>query len=149
MICGINGGRDHPSLIYDARCATYVNLIHDGLELTVLAVEGTNGGHGRVEVLHVLGVHLEEGCIPHHDVSDPLELCTFAPLGHPGLELGKREVECGLLVIGEIYWTTWVIMGEIYLMVTRSNRATVKRGNKGRLSRISYTGGRSSCWQRK
>ena len=77
-------------MIYDARCATYVNLIHDGLELTVLAVEGTNGGHGRVKVLHVLGVHLEEGRIPHHDVSDPLELCTFAPLAHPGLELGKR-----------------------------------------------------------
>ena len=126
-----------------------MNLVHNGTKLGILVVQSVHCVHSCVEVLHILGVHLEEGCVPHHDVSDPLELCTFAPLGHPGLELGKREEECGLLVIGEIYWTTWVIMGEIYLMVTRSNRATVKRGNKGRLSRISYTGGRSSCWQRK
>ena len=43
----------------------------------------------------------------------------------------------------------WVILGEIYLVVTRSNRATVKIGNKGWLSWISYTGGRSSYWQGK
>ena len=90
MICGINGGRDHPSLIYDARCATYVNLIHDGLELTVLAVEGTNGGHGRVEVFHVLGVHLEEGRVLDHDVPDPLVLGVLAPLRHPLLQLSTQ-----------------------------------------------------------
>ena len=77
-------------------------LIHDGLELTVLAVEGTNGGHGRVKVLHVLGVHLEEGRVSHHDVTDPLELRAVAPLGHPGLELGRREVECGSKNIGPL-----------------------------------------------
>ena len=78
-------------------------LIHDGLELTVLAVEGANGSHGRVKVLHVLSVHLEEGRVPHHDVTDPLELRAVAPLGHPGLELGTREVECGFALLeGEI-----------------------------------------------
>ena len=81
-------------MIYDARCATYVNLIHDGLELTVLAVQGTNGSHGRVKVLHVLGVHLQEGRVPHHDITNPLELRAVAPLGHPGLELGRRNVVC-------------------------------------------------------
>ena len=78
-------------------------LIHDGLELTVLAVEGANGSHGRVEVLHVLGVHLQEGRVPHHDITNPLELRAVAPLGHPGLELGRREVECGFALLeGEI-----------------------------------------------
>ena len=78
-------------------------LIHDGLELTVLAVEGANGSHGRVKVLHVLSVHLEEGRVPHHDVTDPLELRAVAPLGHPGLKLGRREVECGFALLeGEI-----------------------------------------------
>lgn len=83
-----------------------MDLIHDGLELTVLAVEGTNGGHGCVKVLHVLGVHLEEGRVPHHDVTNPLELRAVAPLGHPGLELGRREVECGSLSLWEKYWTS-------------------------------------------
>ena len=99
-------GVDHPSLIHDVRCVTYVYLIHDGLELTVLAVQGTNGSHGRVKVLHVLGVHLQEGRVPHHDITNPLELRAVAPLGHPGLELGRRKEECGLLLVGEIYWTT-------------------------------------------
>ena len=78
-------------------------LIHNGLELTVLAVEGPNGGHGRVEVLHVLGVHLEEGRVPHHDVTDPLELRPVVPLGHPGLELGNVVL---FKKVGEIYWTS-------------------------------------------
>ena len=86
-------GVAHPSLIHDVRCVTYVYLIHDGLELTVLAVEGTNGGHGRVKVLHVLGVHLEEGGVLDHDVSDPLVLRALAPARHPLLQLRQKIIE--------------------------------------------------------
>ena len=64
-----------------------VDVVHDGGELGVLVVQRVHGVHGGVEVLHVLGVHLEEGGIFHHDVSNPLVLRSSLPFLHPFLEL--------------------------------------------------------------
>ena len=64
-----------------------MNLINYGGELGVLGVERVDGVHGRVEVLDVLGVHLEEGRVLDHDVPDPLVLGVLAPLRHPLLQL--------------------------------------------------------------
>ena len=64
-----------------------MNFINDGGELGVLGVERVDGVHGRVEVLDVLGVHLEEGRVLDHDVPDPLVLGVLAPLRHPLLQL--------------------------------------------------------------
>ena len=66
---------------------TYVDLVHDGAELGVLCVERVHGVHGSVEGLDVLGVHLEEGSILHHDVSYPLVLWSLVPFLHPLFEL--------------------------------------------------------------
>ena len=64
-----------------------MDLVHDGGELGVLVVQSVHGVHGGVEVLDVLGVHLEEGGVLDHDVSDPLELLTSVPFLHPLCEL--------------------------------------------------------------
>ena len=64
-----------------------MNLINYGGELGVLGVERVDRVHGRVEVLDVLGVHLEEGRVLDHDVPDPLVLGVLAPLRHPLLQL--------------------------------------------------------------
>ena len=64
-----------------------MDFIHNGAELGVLAVQSVDRVHGGVEVLDVLGVHLQEGSILHHDVSDPLELLTSVPFLHPLCEL--------------------------------------------------------------
>ena len=69
---------------------THMNLVHDGLELPVLGTQAVDGRHGCVEVLDVLGVHLEEGRVPHHHVTDPLELRALGPAGHAALQLGSR-----------------------------------------------------------
>ena len=66
---------------------THVDIVHNGTELGVLVVESVYGVHGGVEVLHVLRVHLQEGGIFHHDVSNPLILGVSVPLLHPFFEL--------------------------------------------------------------
>ena len=66
---------------------THMDIIHNGTELRVLVVQSVHGVHGGVEVLHVLSVHLEEGGIFHHDVSNPLIRRVTVPLLHPFFEL--------------------------------------------------------------
>ena len=69
-----------------------MNLINYGGELGVLGVERVDRVHGRVEVLDVLGVHLEEGSVLHHDVSYPLILRAFFPFIYPIFELKVLEL---------------------------------------------------------
>ena len=66
---------------------THMDIIHNGTELRVLVVQSVHGVHGGVEVLDVLGVHLQEGSIFHHDVSYPLVLRASVPFLHPFFEL--------------------------------------------------------------
>ena len=64
-----------------------MDFINNRGELGVLGVEVVDGVHGGVEVLDVLGVHLEEGGVLHHDVPDPLMLLALAPSSHTLLQL--------------------------------------------------------------
>lgn len=64
-----------------------MNFINNRGELGVLGVEAVDGVHGGVEVLDVLGVHLEEGGVLDHDVPDTLVLLPLAPPSHPLLQL--------------------------------------------------------------
>ena len=67
--------------------STHMNFINNRGELGVLGVEAVDGVHGGVEVLDVLGVHLEEGGVLDHDVPDPLVILPLAPASHPFLQL--------------------------------------------------------------
>ena len=64
-----------------------MNLVHNGTKLGILVVQSVHCVHSCVEVLHILGVHLEEGCVLHHDVSYPLVLGTLLPFVHTFFEL--------------------------------------------------------------
>ena len=72
-----------------------MDFIHNGAELGVLAVQSVDRVHGGVEVLHVLGVHLEEGGIFHHDVSNPLILRASLPFRHPFFQLKNSNEMTG------------------------------------------------------
>lgn len=52
-------------------CSPYLYLLNDGLELRRAVGPLFQHLHGFVEILHVLCVHLEEGCEFLQDVSDP------------------------------------------------------------------------------
>ena len=72
-----------------------MDFIHNGAELGVLAVQSVDRVHGGVEVLDVLGVHLEEGGIFHHNVSNPLILRVTVPFLHPFFELENSNEMTG------------------------------------------------------
>ena len=74
---------------------THVDIVHNGSELGVLVVESVHGVHGGVEVLHVLSVHLQEGGIFHHDVSNPLILRASLPFRHPFFQLKNSNEMTG------------------------------------------------------
>ena len=62
--------------------STHVNLVHDGGEFRVLGVLHVNDGPRVLEVLDVLGVHLEEVGKLDHDVPDLLVLEIDVPFVH-------------------------------------------------------------------
>ena len=66
---------------------THMNVIHNCRKLGVFSIESVDGVHGRVEVLHILGVHLEEWSILDHNVSNALIFRSFLPLGHSFFKL--------------------------------------------------------------
>jgi hypothetical protein len=61
---------------------THVNVVHDCLKLAVFVVRGVDEVDGRVKVLDVLCVHLEEGREVSDDVADPLVGLVQVPAGH-------------------------------------------------------------------
>ena len=76
-----------------------MNLVENGGKLGVLGVLDVDGGHGVVKVLDVLGVHLEEGRVAHHDVPDLLELGPTLPAPHPLLQLQQQQKKSPKMLI--------------------------------------------------